>query len=59
VLPPTNTPVRVSARVLDWDGLASVMLRYRIDPTNLLFDVEMKDDGVGADLVAGGPDLLG
>jgi hypothetical protein len=53
VLPPTNTPVRVSARVLDWDGLASVMLRYRIDPTNLLFDVEMKDDGVGADLVAG------
>ena len=53
VLPPTNTPVRVSARVTDFDGIGSVMLRYRIDPTNTLFDVEMKDDGQGPDLVAG------
>lgn len=53
ILPPTNSPIVVSARVVDLDGLAAVTLRYRIDPTNTLFDVPMKDDGVGADLVAG------
>lgn len=53
ILPPTNTAIRVTARVSDFDGLAAVTLRYRIDPTNTLFDVVMTDDGQGADAVAG------
>ena len=53
ILPPTNSAIRVTARVSDLDGLASVILRYRIDPTNTLFDVVMTDDGLGADEVAG------
>ena len=53
VLPGTNVPVRVTARVVDPDGIGSVLLHYRIDPTNTLFDVPMLDNGQGADVVAG------
>ena len=53
VFPTTNDLIRVTARVTDPDGLASVMLRYRIDPTNTLFDIPMTDSGTGADPVAG------
>ena len=52
-LPQTNNPIRVTARVSDPEGVTNVLLRYRIDPTNTLFDVRMTDDGAGADAVAG------
>ncbi|MBM3848410.1 MAG: hypothetical protein FJ405_19260, partial [Verrucomicrobia bacterium] len=51
LLPPTNAPVRVTARVTDREGVAQVTLRYRIDPTNTLFSVPMRDDGQEGDLV--------
>src|SRR6185503_19609207 len=51
--PAANEPVVVVARVNDPDGVASVTLRYRIDPNTNLFDVPMRDDGTGGDLIAG------
>src|SRR6185369_5845644 len=42
VLPAANEPVIVTGRVNDPDGLASVTLRYRIDPSTTLFDVAMR-----------------
>ncbi len=53
ILPPTNQAIRVTARILDPDGVGAVLLRYRIDPTNTLFTIPMVDDGTGADAVAG------
>jgi hypothetical protein len=53
VLPGENEPVTVTARVHDPDGLASVLLRYRLDPSGTLVDVVMRDDGTGGDALAG------
>jgi hypothetical protein len=53
VVPGTNEPVVVTARVDDPDGLASVTLRYRLDPGTALTDVPMQDDGTGGDPLAG------
>ncbi|HOB31815.1 MAG TPA: lamin tail domain-containing protein, partial [Verrucomicrobiota bacterium] len=53
VLPPANTPVVVTARVADPDGVSSVTLRYRIDPAMTYVSVPMLDNGTGADAVAG------
>ena len=47
VLPAANEAVVVSARIDDPHGLASVTLRYRIDPSLTFTDVPMIDDGVG------------
>jgi hypothetical protein len=47
--------VRVLARASDPDGVASLKLRYRVDP-QLPVDsvtVEMQDDGTGGDALAG------
>jgi len=52
-LPAANQPIRVQARVHDPDGVASVALRYRIDPGSTLLTAPMLDDGTGGDLVAG------
>jgi len=52
-VPATNQPVVVTARVHDPDGLSSVQLRYRIDPSATLTTVAMVDDGTGGDAVAG------
>jgi hypothetical protein len=51
-LPLANEPVLVTARVNDPDGLASVTLRYRIDPSTNLLDVVMRDNGTGGDAIA-------
>ncbi len=52
VLPPGGTPVTVTARVDDPDGVAGVELRYRLDPATQLSVIGMSDDGTGADAVA-------
>jgi len=53
VLPAANQPVVVTARVSDPDGIASVQLQYRLDPSTSLTTVAMRDDGTGGDAVAG------
>ena len=52
-VPPSNQPVVVTARVHDPDGVQSLLLNYRIDPSSTYSTLSMKDDGSGGDLVAG------
>ncbi|MDW8310735.1 MAG: choice-of-anchor X domain-containing protein, partial [Verrucomicrobiales bacterium] len=52
-LPRANQPVVVTCRVSDPDGVASVMLRYRVDPATTPTAVLMRDDGTGGDEIAG------
>ena len=53
VLPAGGETVRVTARVTDSDGLSSVLLRYRIDPSSSFQSIPMVDDGSGPDEYAG------
>jgi hypothetical protein len=53
VLPANNQPVVVRARISDPDGVSSVSLRYRLDPSATVNTVTMKDDGTSGDAVAG------
>lgn len=46
-LPAANQQVLVTARVHDPDGLASVLLSYRIDPTTNFVSVSMTNNGAG------------
>ncbi len=52
-VPAANQAVVVTARVHDPDGLASLQLRYRLDPNPALTNVAMVDNGTGGDAVAG------
>src|SRR5438445_7655444 len=52
-LPTANQNAVVTARVHDPDGVASVVLNYRVDPTTNYTAVTMADDGTGDDAVAG------
>ncbi|HKQ40028.1 MAG TPA: lamin tail domain-containing protein [Verrucomicrobiae bacterium] len=52
-VPAANEAVLVTARVHDPDGVASVQLKYRVDPSATIFSVPMVDDGSGPDAVAG------
>ena len=52
-LPPANQPVVVTARAEDPDGIASLQLWYRKDPSTSYSSLAMVDDGTGADAVAG------
>jgi len=52
-LPAPNQPVVVSTRVSDPDGIASVSLKYRLDPGSSYLSIPMVDDGTGGDAVAG------
>ena len=54
VLPGDAESVRITARVVDVDGISSVQLRYRIDPSPTLQSITMVDDGSGPDDVGGG-----
>jgi hypothetical protein len=47
VLPAVNQPVTVTARVHDPDGLATLLLKYRIDPSTNLNVVTMANNGAG------------
>ncbi|HSH01239.1 MAG TPA: lamin tail domain-containing protein, partial [Anaerolineae bacterium] len=46
-LPPANAPVLVLAKVDDPDGLSSLAVRYRIDPTYDFITVAMTNNGAG------------
>ncbi len=52
-LPRAGEPIRVTARLNDPDGLSSVLLRYRVDPSTTLNSVLMNDGGVNGDLLEG------
>jgi hypothetical protein len=52
-VPAANQAVLVTARVHDPDGVASVQLRYRLDPSATLNSIPMLDDGTAGDAVAG------
>ena len=53
VVPVANQAVIVTAGVQDPDGVASVILRYRLDPSASYTPVTMNDSGTGGDAVAG------
>jgi regulation of enolase protein 1 (concanavalin A-like superfamily) len=53
VVPAANQGVTVITRVSDVDGVASVVLKYRIDPSATLTTVPMNDAGTGGDAFAG------
>jgi len=52
VLPAASQSILVTARVHDRDGLSSVLLKYRLDPSTTYAAVTMVDDGTGGDAVA-------
>jgi hypothetical protein len=52
-LPPANQAVVVTAKAEDPDGLASLSLKYRVDPATNYATVAMRDDGEEGDAVAG------
>ncbi|HWI58410.1 MAG TPA: CotH kinase family protein, partial [Bacillota bacterium] len=52
-VPAAGQPVVVTARAHDPNGLANLMLYYRIDPASAYTAVAMKDDGTGGDAIAG------
>jgi hypothetical protein len=51
-LPPAGQSVVVTARAHDADGVQSLMLNYRVDPSSSYAAVQMKDDGTGGDAIA-------
>src|SRR5207247_1356210 len=53
ILPAANQAVIVTARADDPDGLASMQLNYRIDPSATYAFVHLVDDGTGGDAIAG------
>lgn len=53
VLPQVNEPILVTACVNDPDGVASLAIRYRLDPATVMSTVTMRDDGTGGDVQAG------
>ncbi|MEO6436045.1 MAG: lamin tail domain-containing protein, partial [Tepidisphaeraceae bacterium] len=50
LLPPAGTPIRVSARISDPDGINTATLRWRPETTGTFTSVAMRDDGLGGDL---------
>ncbi|HVY69841.1 MAG TPA: lamin tail domain-containing protein, partial [Verrucomicrobiae bacterium] len=53
VLPAAFQPVTVTARVADPDGVSSVTLKYRVDPSITEVSTNMVDNGLNGDAVAG------
>jgi hypothetical protein len=51
-VPAANQAIVVTTKVQDPDGLKSLTLYYRIDPTTSYTSLAMKDDGTGGDLIA-------
>lgn len=52
LLPAADAEVVVTARATDPQGVATLKLRYRVDPTPTFTDVVMRDDGSGGDAIA-------
>ena len=53
ILPASGEPIRVTARFHDPDGVATVTLNYRLDPSPSILSLPMRDDGSGDDAIAG------
>lgn len=53
VLPTSNQAVVISAVVSDGDGVASVELNYKVEPSAVNNVLPMTDDGLGGDRLAG------
>ncbi|MEO6033657.1 MAG: lamin tail domain-containing protein, partial [Verrucomicrobiota bacterium] len=53
VLPAAGQIIHVTARAHDSDGLASMTLRYRLDPSSTVFSLAMNDGGTNGDVIAG------
>lgn len=53
LLPSAGDDISVFAEISDSDGLGSVSLRYRLDPSASTTNLTMNDNGLGADLTAG------
>jgi hypothetical protein len=53
ILPMVNVAVTVTCRAHDPDGLSSLMLEYRLDPSTTYSATAMRDDGTGGDRLAG------
>ncbi len=53
ILPAASEAVVVTARAIDPDGIASMRVRYRLDPSTTFATANMMDDGTGGDAVAG------
>jgi len=45
VLPAAGEPVRITAQITDPNGIAAVLLRYRIDPSPVFREIPMMSDG--------------
>ena len=52
-IPAANQPVVVTARAFDFNGLQSLTLFYRVDPSPTYSAVLMRDDGALGDALAG------
>jgi hypothetical protein len=52
LLPPTNTPIRVSARLSDPDGIGKATVHWRVQPSTTFNTSPMRDDGLDGDVVA-------
>ncbi len=52
-LPAASQPIVVTARVDDPDGVAAVLLKYRLDPATTYSSIAMNDYGTNGDSVAG------
>jgi len=53
ILPAANEAVVVTARAIDPDGVASLTLHYRQDPSTSYLTATLLDDGTGGDEIAG------
>lgn len=53
VVPAANQAVVITTRVSDLDGLSTVAVKYRVDPSATLTTVAMNDAGTGGDASAG------
>jgi hypothetical protein len=52
ILPAAQQDVVVTAQVNDPDGIARIILNYRLDPDTTIISLPMVDDGSGGDAVA-------
>jgi len=52
-LPPAGQPFAITAQAADPDGLTSLIVRYRLDPSSTVISLPMNDGGTNGDLVAG------
>lgn len=53
VLPAASQPIIVTARANDPNGISTIVLYYRLDPSGSYATLAMRDDGAGPDAIAG------